>query len=115
MDGNEKFAFACACKKMVGEVHQNAVDHGWWEGEFNFAEKIALMHSELSEALEGFRHGNRPDHHIPEFNNVEVELADVVIRIFDFCGHQEIDIGKVIVEKHNYNLTRAYKHGGKKI
>ena len=74
------------------EVHQNAVEHGWWEEERNFGEIIALIHSELSEALEEYRNG----HAVTEIyyngdkpEGVPVELADVVIRILDYIGSQE--------------------------
>lgn len=69
---------------VQAQAHRIAVDHGWWEGpERNQAEMIALMHSELSEALEGLRHGNPPSDHIPAFSAIEEEFADVIIRIMD--------------------------------
>lgn len=95
---------------------------------------IALIHSELSEALEEERNGN-PDVFIctpqdeteclmygkeslckyrsrkPE--GVAVELADAVIRIADLCGHLEIDLEEVIEIKMAYNEGRPYKHGKK--
>jgi len=43
-----------------------------------------------------------------------VELIDCVIRILDYCGHQNIDVERLLLDKHKYNLTRPYKHGGKK-
>lgn len=58
----------------------------------NKAEKIALMHSELSEVLEAFRHGNPPDSHIPEFTGAEAELADVIIRIMHFGYSLGLDV-----------------------
>lgn len=100
---------------LQNEIHTNAVNHGWWDEERSFGDIIALCHTELSEAYEGYRNHSPQDQHIPQFGNVEVELADCVIRILDFCGHSGIDLGKVIEAKHQYNLTRSYKHGGKKV
>lgn len=100
---------------LQNEIHKNAVDHGWHDEERTFGDIIALCHSELSEALEGFRNGNPPDKHCPEFSNVEIELADVMIRIFDYCGSTGINLAAAINAKHEFNKTRPYKHGGKAI
>ncbi len=75
------------------------------------AEKIALMHSELGEALEAVRHGNPPDDKLPQFDGLTVELADAIIRILDFAGNYRLPIGEAISEKMKFNLQRAYKHG----
>jgi len=111
----------------------NAVEHGWWEEERSFGEIIALCHSELSEALEEYRDGKQEvyckgvdicdrdcsectlpiDMKKPE--GIAVELADCIIRILDYCGAAGIDIDEVIKLKHEYNKTRPYKHGGKRI
>lgn len=80
----------------------------------NNGEMIALMHSELSEALEGDRHHNPPSDHIPEFSALEEEMADTVIRIADFAEYRKLRLAEAIVAKLKYNAGRGYKHGGKK-
>lgn len=93
-------------------IHNNAVEHGWWENDRKFAEIVALCHSELSEALEADRAGQPLiwfDGAKPE--GAAVEMADCVIRIFDWFGKMGIDVEALIREKHNYNVTRPYKHG----
>lgn len=72
----------------------------------NKAEMICLMHSELSEAMEGERKGLMDDH-LPNRPMAEVEMADAVIRIMDYCGRFNYDIGGAIVEKLEYNANRA--------
>lgn len=76
----------------------------------NQAEKIALMHSELSEALEAVRQGNPPSEKIPEFSQLEEELADTIIRIGDFVGKYELRLGEAILAKLEYNAARPFKH-----
>lgn len=82
---------------------------GFWDSA-NTGEKIALMHSELSEALEADRKDLISDH-IPEFTGVEEELADCLIRILDFAGHYELRLADAFSAKLQYNLTRPYRHG----
>lgn len=91
--------------------HELATISGWWEGkdphdpEFG-AVKVALMHSELSEALEGLRKDTMDDH-LPHRKSVEVELADAVIRIFDYAGARGLDVAGAMIEKLAYNQQRA--------
>ena len=99
---------------IAKNVHENAKAHGFWEKWKNDGECIALMHSELSEALEALRQNPRQqDEHCPEHLNVTVELADCVIRIFDYAEANGLNIGDALIAKHNYNCDRPYKHGKK--
>jgi len=107
--------FASEFNEVAAEVHATAVSKGWWEKDRNPGELIALMHSELSEALEALRHHDPPDDKIPEFSGVEAELADVIIRIMDFATAKGYRVGEAVEAKMKYNWTRDYKHGGKLI
>lgn len=71
----------------------------------NKGELLALIHSEISEALEGARK-NLMDDHLPHRKMEEVELADAVIRIFDYCGGFGLDLEGALKEKLEYNKTR---------
>ena len=82
---------------------------GFWDCD-NTGEKIALMHSELSEALEADRK-NLPSDHIAGFSGIEEELADCMIRILDFAGHHDLRLSEALTAKLQFNLTRPYKHG----
>lgn len=97
-----------------------ACEHGWWQEDKprTFGDMIALFHSELSEALEAHRDG----HSVTEIyyegdkpEGVPVELADVLIRIFDFCQQYDVPIQKALMEKMLYNEKRPYRHGEKTI
>ena len=105
--------------QFADEVHKNAVEHGWWDEERSFGDIVALCHSELSEALEAYRNGE--DMAWFDYANggkpegMATELGDCVIRIFDFLAKEGIDIEAVLISKHEYNIARPYKHGGKRI
>jgi len=111
--------------KIAADIHE--LNKKWWcdlqTGEpiqRNHGELIALVHSELSEALEADRK-NLMDDKLPHRHGLEVELADAVIRIFDMAAGLKLDIGGALVEKLEYNRNRAdhktenrLKEGGKK-
>ena len=104
--------------EVARQIHENAVDHGWWDEERGFPEVLALIHSEVSEALEEYRNGRLPTEVYTGNNGkpegIPIELADVIIRVHDYCGYVGIDIDAAISQKHEYNKTRPYRHGGKK-
>lgn len=70
------------------------------------AQKLALVHSEVSEALEGHRK-DKMDEHLPHLPSIGVELADAFIRICDTAGALNIDLGRCVAEKMLYNADRA--------
>lgn len=105
--------FVIEYNKIKDLVHYIAKEKGWWDKERNDGEMIALMHSELSEALEGLRHGNPKSDHI-NTSSVEEELADVIIRIMDYGKSRNLDIAEAIIKKVEFNQGREYMHGGKK-
>ena len=111
----EKIDVECVLEVLIVECKRIADEHGFTDA--TAAEDIALMHSELSEALEDIRAGKPLD--ALEYTEkgkpigVPSELADVVIRVMHFCGKHGINLGKAILEKMAYNESRPYKHGGK--
>lgn len=139
---------AVGINTLAHAVSSCAHEHGWWDApddtpvvhRRNMGEMIALMHSELSEALESWRDREPPLWYAYKSNEIGYtgprhelaqspvngygelgkpqgiasEFADVIIRILDTCETLNIPIAKALIEKHNYNLTRSYRHGGKR-
>lgn len=121
-------------REVAALCHGQACEKGWWRATGVNAistdevlAKLALIHSEVSEALEVARDPKvplnvnweegrvtGPESPPPKPEGFGVELADVVIRVFDLAGALGIDIAKCIETKHAFNATRPHRHGGKR-
>jgi hypothetical protein len=103
--------------ELRDEALQIAIEHGFKDA--TVGEDLALMHSEVSEALEAYRDGWAPcalrlgPDGKPE--GVPSELADVIIRVLHFSGKHSINIEDAVMAKMAYNKSRPFKHGGKKL
>lgn len=113
---------------LTNACHSRAYNAGWWHDlttgqplNRNVPEMLCLIHSEISEALEGYRK-DQMDDKLPHRKMIEVELADAAIRIFDLAGGLGLDIGGAMAEKMEFNANRKdhkienrKAEGGKKI
>lgn len=102
---------------FVKEVGENAEAHGFHEVTHSPLEYLAQIHSEVSEIVEELRDGHAPtDTYYREDGKPEgvpSELADVVLRCFDFAYVYGIDLEAALIEKHEFDKTRPYLHGRK--
>lgn len=108
-------------QEIFDDCYRLAAAKGWWDGiqrplqPETIAFKLALIHSEVSEALECVRNGEMlsrfRDDGKPE--GFPSELADIVIRVADLAGAVGIDLSEEIAIKHAFNQTRPHRHGGK--
>lgn len=120
--------------RLSKEVYRRNVEKGFYEKAKNIGEMIALMHSELSEALEADRKGKYAKADMETWNllsgsptsedfrelfqetvkdTFEDEMADLFLRLMDICGYLNIDIERHVAAKLRYNLTREKYHGKK--
>lgn len=102
--------------ELVERAFRNALNKGFYDnGTPNIGERIALMHSELSEALEALRESTEMGIRFTGSNGKPdgfvVELADCIIRIADLCGYYGLNLTQALELKMAYNAQREHKHG----
>lgn len=103
--------------KFMSEVHQVARDKGWWDAPVKTdLECHMLMVAEIAEASEEVRREaitgifyHKSDAYKPE--GEVVELADCILRIFDYAKGKNLSLIEALLKKNQYNKTRPYKHG----
>jgi NTP pyrophosphatase (non-canonical NTP hydrolase) len=112
MIGVKKY-FETPLNDLAANIFLDNVKAGWWTDlktglplERNMGELLCLVHSEVSEAMEGYRK-DLPDDKLPHRKMFEVELADVLIRVFDIAGKHNLDLDGAVREKREYNASRA--------
>jgi NTP pyrophosphatase (non-canonical NTP hydrolase) len=110
---------------MADEVYEIECLLGWQPNDNRFGESMALLHSEVSEALEAYRQWGFEDttrrivlatgQEVPKPDGVGSELADVLIRLLSSARQYGIDLEAEYERKCAYNRTRTYRHGGKRL
>lgn len=104
--------FVTLIEQFQEQIYSAMQVNGFWSGDQdNFGQKVALVHSELSELLEANRKAVTDDDKIPDFTGEEAEAADAIIRLLDMSGRYQWRLGEAIVAKMLVNLNRPYKHG----
>ena len=91
--------------ELRDKSHIWAKAKGFYDEPKHFGVLLALIHSEVSEALEADRRG--------DIGMVGEEFADILIRVFDAAGYYKIDLDYHVKRKMAINESRPYKHGKK--
>lgn len=112
-EGKRKTMLVTLMEELQETIHITAVSKGWWEQSRETGTLLALIHSEISEALEADRK-NAVDDKIPQYSGLEAELADAIIRILDMAEGLELRVIEAMMAKIEFNKTRTHKHGGKR-
>lgn len=95
----------CRCNSCTGPTTYVGIDadgYHWWHCDQDCPGKSRGLHPSKY---------NAPDDHVPSLTGESAELADVLIRIFHYCGKRGINLGEAVRLKHEYNITRPYRHG----
>ena len=120
--------------KLQREIHQNNKAKGFYDEPKNIGEMLALIHSEVSEALECDRKDKicgldadeveeltkltddvtfKVKFEMQVKDTFEDELADIAIRVLDLAHFKGVNLEKHIRSKMRYNTLRPHKHGKK--
>lgn len=108
--------FIATFSAMQKQTLKIAQDHGFnLEQPVNDERHLLLIVGEVAEATEALRRPEmEQDKHIPEFTELEAELADVILRTMNYAESKGLRLAEAIVAKSAYNVNRPFKHGGKK-